>query len=405
MLRLIPVICITTRAVRMDSGMEIAATSVARRLHRNRKMVRTANSAPRPPSRISPSVDSLMKSDRSDTVVTTIVPGWRAAISSSLSWTASATRTVLASDVLVTDSDRDGLPLVRANPVVATSTSSTVPRSPIVIGVGAAGAVGSDGAGAGLAFGSTATGGTAAGVENPTTMSSMASCEVSVPIVETGILVPPSDSWPDGNVTLLAVRTPVICATDTPASARSSGSRVIVRRVSRPPVTSARETPSMAAISGTISVRAISAAASRPSSVVAPMDAIMTGEALMLRADAVVLTPSGRPASAIPSSIAASASLTSVPYSNWAMTRAMELAEVDCTVSRRATPEMARSIGTATLSATSCDPAPGYGAMTVMTGNSMSGRSSCLRVPHAEMPAMNSAPARRSVTLRLLTAS
>ena len=35
----------------------------------------------------------------------------------------------------------------------------------------------------------------------------------------------------------------------------------------------------------------------------------------------------------------------------------------------------------------------------------MSGRSSCLRLPHAEMPAMNRAPARRSVTLRLLTAS
>ena len=115
----------------------------------------------------------------------------------------------------------------------------------------------------------------------------------------------------------------------------------------------------MAAISGTISVRAMSAAASRPSSEVAPMDAMMTGEALMLRADAVVFTPSGRPASAMPSSIAARAALTSVPYSNWAMTRAMELAEVDCTVSSRGTPEMARSIGTATLSATSCEPAPG----------------------------------------------
>ena len=97
-------------------------------------------------------------------------------------------------------------------------------------------------------------------------------------------------------------------------------------------MTSARETPSMAAISGTISVRAISAAASRPSSEVAPMDAMMTGEALMLRADAVGSTLSGRPASAMPSSMAASASLTSVPYSNWAMTRAIELAEVDWTV-------------------------------------------------------------------------
>ena len=137
MFRLIPVSCMITRAVRIDSGMEIAATSVERTLNRNRKIVRTANSAPRPPSRIRPSVDSLMKSDRSDTVVTTMTPGCRAAISSSLAWTSSATRTVLASEVLVTDSDSDGLPLVRANPVVATSSSSTVPRSPMVIGAGA----------------------------------------------------------------------------------------------------------------------------------------------------------------------------------------------------------------------------------------------------------------------------
>ena len=58
----------------------------------------------------------------------------------------------------------------------------------------------------------------------------------------------------------------------------------------------------------------------------------------------------------MPSSIAASASLTSVPNANWAMTRAIELAEVDWTVSSRGTPEMARSIGSATWSATSCEP-------------------------------------------------
>ena len=40
-----------------------------------------------------------------------------------------------------------------------------------------------------------------------------------------------------------------------------------------------------------------------------------------------------------------------------------------------------------------------------MTGNSMSGSSSCLRLPQAEMPAMNRAPASSSVTLRLLTAN
>ena len=65
----------------------------------------------------------------------------------------------------------------------------------------------------------------------------------------------------------------------------------------------------------------------------------------------------------MPSSIAASASLTSVPNSNWATTSAIEFADVDWTVSSRGTPEMARSIGSATCSATSCDPAPGYGAI------------------------------------------
>ena len=65
---------------------------------------------------------------------------------------------------------------------------------------------------------------------------------------------------------------------------------------------------------------------------------------------------------------------------------------------------MAFSIGFVTCSVTSDDPAPGKGVTTVTTGKSMSGRSSCFRLPHAEMPAMNRAPANRSVTLRLLSA-
>ena len=63
-----------------------------------------------------------------------------------------------------------------------------------------------------------------------------------------------------------------------------------------------------------------------------------------------------------------------------------------------------RSIGSATCVATSVAPAPGYGATTVMTGKSMSGRSSCLSEPQAEMPATNSANASSSVTLRWLMA-
>ena len=69
MFRVIPVACMITRAARIESGMLTAATIVERTLNRNRKIVRTANRAPRPPSRSSPSRDSLMNRDRSETTV------------------------------------------------------------------------------------------------------------------------------------------------------------------------------------------------------------------------------------------------------------------------------------------------------------------------------------------------
>ena len=113
MFRVIPVTCMTTSAVSTESGMLTAATSVERRLNRNRKIVRTANSAPRPPSRRRPSRDSLMKVDRSETV-TTESSGWLVAISASLAWTASATSTVLALAFLLTVIVSEGSPLVLA---------------------------------------------------------------------------------------------------------------------------------------------------------------------------------------------------------------------------------------------------------------------------------------------------
>ena len=61
----IPVSCMSVRAAKIDRGMLTAATSVERRLNRNRKIVRIAKSAPSPPSRTSPSRDSTMKPDRS----------------------------------------------------------------------------------------------------------------------------------------------------------------------------------------------------------------------------------------------------------------------------------------------------------------------------------------------------
>ena len=113
MFRVIPVTCITTSAVSTDSGMLTAATSVERRLNRNRKIVITANRAPSPPSWSRPSRDSLMNVERSETV-TTLSSGWLAAIWASLAWTASATSTVLALAFLLTVIVRDGCPFVRA---------------------------------------------------------------------------------------------------------------------------------------------------------------------------------------------------------------------------------------------------------------------------------------------------
>jgi hypothetical protein len=68
MLIVTPVSCMITSAVRIESGMLIAATDVARRLNRNRKIVMTRRRRRGRPRGSSPSRDSLMKSDRSWTV-------------------------------------------------------------------------------------------------------------------------------------------------------------------------------------------------------------------------------------------------------------------------------------------------------------------------------------------------
>jgi hypothetical protein len=113
MFNVIPVTCMTTSAVSTESGMLTAATSVERRLNRNRKIVSTANRAPRPPSRSRPSRDSLMKVERSETVMT-LSSGCFAPISASFAWTASATSTVLAFAFLLTVIVSDASPSVRA---------------------------------------------------------------------------------------------------------------------------------------------------------------------------------------------------------------------------------------------------------------------------------------------------
>ena len=110
MFSVMPVICMITSAASRLSGMLTAATSVERRLERKKKIVRTANRAPVPPSRSRPSRDSLMNEDRSDTTVTVTTSACWAPSSASLAVTASATWTVLAVEVLVIDSDSDGWP-------------------------------------------------------------------------------------------------------------------------------------------------------------------------------------------------------------------------------------------------------------------------------------------------------
>ena len=236
-------------------------------------------------------------------------------------------------------------------------------------------------------------------------MSRISSTLPMTPIVETGVFVPSPWTWPDGMVMLFAVRTPTTCACDTFALASFAGSSVIATCCSAPPLTSTLATPSMPRRAGWISVWVIRAASLRPSGVVAAMDAMITGDALMLSAATVGSTDGGRFAAWMLCSISARVSLTSVPNENCAMTSAIELADVDWRASSRGAPEIARSIGLVTCSATSAAPAPGSGAITVITGSSMSGRSSCWRLPHAAMPAMNRAAASSSVTLRLATAN
>ena len=225
------------------------------------------------------------------------------------------------------------------------------------------------------------------------------------PIVETGMLEPSLETDPDGKVRLLAASTPVTWAMVTPLAVSFCGSSVIRTRCSSPPETSTVATPSMPSRAGTMSSLATWAASSSPSSVVAAIEAMITGAELMLSAVTDGSTVLGSPAFWRFCSIVARISLTSEPNWNWATTSDSEFADVDWSAWRRGTPEIARSMGFVTWSATSAAPAPGSGAMTVMTGNSMSGRSSCLSPPQANSPAMNSAPASSSVTLRLATAN
>ena len=218
-------------------------------------------------------------------------------------------------------------------------------------------------------------------------------------MVVTGIDSASDGSSPDGIVTLAAPSAAWICCGFTPRSATAMGSSVIVTRSDRPPLSSTDPTPVIPSSCGMIS-----ASAMRPRSVSEAlpdeMAATTTGDALMLSAWTSGSTPWGSDSPAIASSIALVASSMSVPYSNWAVTKPMEFADVERTWSMPATDRTARSIGSTTCVATSSAPAAGNGAMTVATGKATSGSSSCFRLPQARTPATKSPPARRKVTLR-----
>ena len=109
-----PATCISTRPVRTESGMLIAATSVERRLNRNRKIVMIGEDraeaalAQQPVLRLEDEVRQVLD-DRHASARRDVPP----AASLSTFSTACATCTVLADDVLVTTSVSDGLPSVR----------------------------------------------------------------------------------------------------------------------------------------------------------------------------------------------------------------------------------------------------------------------------------------------------
>ncbi len=347
-----PVICMITRAVSTDSGMLTAATSVERTLNRNRKIVRIAKSAPRPPSLSRPSRDSLMNVERSEMTVTLTTSALAWPISSSFWVTASATSTVFALDVLVTVRVSEGTPSVRAKPVVGTPASRTVAMSFRKTGTGATGVVGTV-PGCGVVPGVVLVAFT------PTTRFSIWAIDVSVPIVETGTFVVGDLIWPEGRVRLFAARTPLTWATEMPVAVSFAGSSVITTSGWSPPVRSTVATPSMPWRAGTISVRATSVAASRPSWLVPATDAMITGEELMLSAETCGETLLGRPASWRFCSIVDRASLMSVPNSNWATTMAIELADEEESAESRGTLATDRSIGLVTWLATSAAPTPG----------------------------------------------
>ena len=155
--------------------------------------------------------------------------------------------------------------------------------------------------------------------------------------------MPSVESWPDGNGQVVRLED----ADDLLRGDAGGGQLVGIEGDDEPLLEAAGQVGAGDAVDG-LDLRddlgpgdVRGAARGRPR-LVAAIDAMMTGEALMLSAETfgVDASPAGPPWRS-PRWIAAVVSLTFVPYENWATTSAIEFAEVDWTVSSRGTPAMA----------------------------------------------------------------
>ena len=129
MLMVIPVVDIKMIDVKRLSGMLTAATIVDRRFSKKRKMTRTANPAPSPPSRMSESIESVMKIDESVTTELSTISGCALTNVSIAAMESRAVVTVFAAADLPTLIERPGAPFVSDQPVVWTWASETLATS------------------------------------------------------------------------------------------------------------------------------------------------------------------------------------------------------------------------------------------------------------------------------------
>ena len=158
-------------------------------------------------------------------------------------------------------------------------------------------------------------------------------------MVETGVRDPSVESWPDGTVRLLAWRTPTICWLVMPGGGQlgrvEGDGDALLEAAGQVGPGDAVDAPRSRGRSPSGRSRATSSSPPLP---VAAIDAMTTGEALMLRAWTVGVADGRQVRLGDGSWIAAVVSLTSVPNENWATTSEIEFDDVDCMTSSRGTP-------------------------------------------------------------------